>query len=198
MLFIRVSDAVEIKGVNDKIIQFSNKKRKGQIVKKFLLNRDENEVKFFEEELTTKMIPAKLLDSMNERPIKILITQSGNILIFQDMDCRAHFLMQDPSSGKIKQITFDELIPEEDAILCYDEEDDDWYLDDVDQVFMLHNIDDDDEASPLISFLNSNIDVDTERFEDTEIDKDIMDMELSNYIIHSEGGGIIVNGVLTI
>lgn len=193
MLFIRVSDAVEIKGIENEIIQFSNKKRKGQIVKKFSLDRDENEVKFFQEELTTKMIPAKLLKMMDERPIKILITQAGNILIFQDMDCRAHFLTQDPSSGKIKQVTFDELIPEEDSILCYDEEDNDWYLDDVDQVFMMHNIDD-DEVSPLITFLNSNLDI--EELDDTEIEKDIMDMELSNYIINSEGGGIIVNGIL--
>ena len=184
MLFLRISDSAEIKG-KDEIIQFTKNKRKGNKIIKFTVTKDHENVddafKFFYEVLTTRMIPKKSLNILSEHPIKVVVTATGNVLAFQDLDCRINFLVLDDITGKVEKKTFDNLLAQEDSIICGD--DGDWYLDDVDSTFVMYydgEFDDDGEAEEI-----------AEGIEDDEF----VNMELSNYIISSENGGLIINNI---
>jgi hypothetical protein len=183
MLFIRINDNAEIAGENE-IINFTKEKRKGNIVKKFILNKKHEDtddaLEYFYEELITKMIPKKSMSLLENHPIKILTTSNENIIVFQDLDCKISFLTIDNFSGKIVPINFDDIIAQEDSILCYDGED--WYLDDVDSTFIFYYDGEFDDCE--LEDIESELEAD--EFEN---------MDLSNYIINSENGGIIINNI---
>ena len=188
MLFLRISDSSEIKSVDFDTIQFTKNKRKGNIVRKYVLEKEHENVdaafRFFDDELVTRMIPKKSLGILKGHPIKVIVTQQGNILAFQDLDCKVHFLVIDPSTGRVEKKTFDDLIAQEDSIIC--DSDGDWILDDVDSTFILYydgEFDDDGEAEAIEDG------IETDEFEN---------MELSNYIINSENGGLIINNIYVI
>lgn len=169
MIFIRTNDASKIT-IESGDFSFYNSNRKGNIVKKF--NIKENELDFFYDTLETKMIPKKSVDVLKSHPVKLLLTSGENIITFQDLDCKVSFLTMG-EEGKIIKKTFDELIPEED-ILCYNEQDQDWYLDQIELISMAYIEDDEDE------------------------DDEFKDIELSKYIITSDNGGIIINNIFVI
>jgi len=172
MLFLRTNDDVNII-TKDGTMCYNNNKRKGQQVLKFKINReDEDKITFFEDELISRMIPKNAIHIFQDHPIKIVQTSSGNVIAFQDLDCKIHFLTLDPITGEIEKISFDEIDSNDDSILCYDEDSKDWYIDDVESIYVI--------------YLN-----DEER-DDTEFEN----MELSNYLISSDNGGIIVNQIL--
>lgn len=173
MLFIRTSDHAGI-ATHDGVIKFSKEKRKGNTAKKFYIQN--NEIVFIEEELLTRMIPKNSRFLLDENPIKIITTSIGNSLVFQDIDNSVSFLKINDETGIIEKVKFEDIVANEDAILCYDENSD-WYIDDVESVLMIwgdtlnrHEIEDD--------FFNK-----IEHF--------------SDYIINSENG-MILNNILII
>ena len=184
MLFIRTTDSSEITTSNG-IISFDKNKRKGNVVKKFRLNKEqtsqEDAVTFFDEELLIKMIPKNSQDLLKKHPMKLIETSNNNVLIFQDLDCHAKFLVVDNDTGKIKTVAFDDLIAQEDTILCYSPDDQEWYFDDVESIFIMFSDGEFDDANS--EAIESGVEVD--EFEN---------MELSKYIINSENG-IIINNI---
>ena len=174
MLFLRTNDSVEI-ATNDGQITFNTHNRKGNEIIKFKL--DNGIISYFNELLITKMIPKKSINMLKYHPIKMILTDNQNVLAFQDLDCKVKFLVID-DTGKITQKEFDNLT-QDDSILCYDGED--WYIDDVESISVIYY----DEDKEVI---------------DEELDEDdkFEDMELSNYIISSENGGIVINNIFVI
>lgn len=181
MLFMRTYDDVELTTPNGSI-SYSTHKRKGQKVLKFRINNEETDnekkIEFFEEELVCKMIPKKSLNILQNHPIKFLTTSSGDIFAFQDIECKVHFLTIDSVTGKIEKVTFDELDSENDSIICYDAETGDWYLDDVDEIYIFYD--------------TEELDINDEDEEEDEV----YNVNLSNYIINSDTGGVICNRIL--
>ena len=116
------------------------------------------------------MIPKKSSDALNDHPVKLIMTSNQNIFVFQDLDCKARFLTY--NNGTIEPKFFEELTNDE-SILCYDENTEDWYLDDVELL--------------SISYI-ADLDLD---------DIEFKDIELSKYIIYSNNG-IIVNNIFII
>lgn len=186
MLFMRTYDDVEITTKDNKIISYSTHKRKGQKVLKFIINNEEQDnekkISFFEDELICKMIPKKSLNILKTHPIKFITTDSGNIFAFQDIECKVHFLTINSIDGKIEKTTFDEL-DINDSIICYDNETGDWYLDDIDEFYIFYD--------------TEYLEEDTDELEVDMPDDEII-VNLSNYIINSENGGIICNRILVI
>ena len=73
MLFIRISDYADIYTFN-KPFKFLNNKRKGNIVKKFIIDKTiQGKIKIFEDELQSKMIPKKSINILKGHPIKTLV-----------------------------------------------------------------------------------------------------------------------------
>ena len=184
MLFIRTTDSSEII-TKTGIISFDKNKRKGNVVKKFRINKEqtsqEDAISYFEEKLLIKMIPKNSQDLLEKHPIKLIETSNNNILIFQDLDCHAKFLVVDNDTGKIKTVAFDDLIAQEDTILCYSPEDQEWYFDDVESIFIMFSDGEFDDGNS--EAIKSGVEAD--EFEN---------MELSKYIINSENG-IIINNI---
>lgn len=185
MIFLRTNDSANITTESGSF-NFLNNNRKGNIVKKFLLAEKDNlkevlnsldlqsnPIHFFLEELQTKMIPKKSVENFKYHPVKLILTQNQNILVFQDFDCKISFLTFE--DGEIIKKKFEDLIPEEDSILCYDDNSDDWYLDDIKIVSM--------------AFLYN---------EEDEEDEEFKDIKLSNYIITNDNGGLIINNIFII
>ena len=168
MIFLRTNDSASF-SCESGSFTFINNNRKGNIIKKFNLINDE--ISYYYDELNTKMIPKKSLDSFKTHPAKLILTQNQNVLVFQDLDCKINFLTF--NNGKIEKKKFEDLIPEEDAIICYDN--DDWYLDDIKIVSM--------------AFLQD---------EENKEDEEFKNIELSNYILISNEGGMIINNIFII
>jgi hypothetical protein len=167
MIFLRTNDSASLT-CDSGSFNFVNNNRKGNSIKKF--NLVDGEVSYYYEELNTKMIPKKSLDIFRTHPVKLILTQNQNILVFQDLDCKINFLTF--NNGKIIKKKFEDLIPEEDSIICYDEQED-WYLDDIKIVSM--------------AFLEEDIE-----------DEEFKNIELSNYVLISNEGGMIINNIFII
>lgn len=173
MLFLRTNDSAKIKNESG-FISFENQKRKGNIVKKFSLEKPKginDEIYYLYQELQTKMIPKNSLNIINNHPIKLILTSNQNILVFQDIDCKAKFLTIKDENVQMK--IFEDLNSNDDNILCYDETIDDWYLDDIELL--------------SISYLN----------ELNNYDEEFKDIKLSKYILYSEYG-LIINNIFVI
>lgn len=184
MLFIRISDYVDIYTFK-KPFKFLNNKRKGNIVKKFIIDKTiEDQIKFFEDDLQSKMIPKKSINILKSHPIKTLVLCDGKSISFQDIDCKVRFLIIN-DAGEIEQVTFDELAVD-DSIICYDDEGNEWYLNDIDLTSIVYMSDEYEEK------------INDEDISDEEDDDFFDDVELSNYIICSDNGGIIINGIMVI
>ncbi len=181
MLFIRISDYADIYTFN-KPFKFLNNKRKGNIVKKFIIDKTiQGKIKIFEDELQSKMIPKKSINILKGHPIKTLVLCDGKTISFQDIDCKVRFIIVN-DEGEFEQVMFDELAVD-DSILCYDEEDNDWYLNDIDLTSVVYMSDEYEDCFD----------------EDDKDDDDYFDdVTLSNYIICSDNGGIIINGIMVI
>lgn len=173
MLFIRTNDSAKIKSESG-FVSFENQKRKGNIVKKFSLDKlkeASDEINYINEKLDTKMIPKNSLNIINHHPIKLILTSNQNILVFQDIDCKANFLTIKDGDVQLKK--FEDLNSNDDSVLCYDENADDWYIDDIELL--------------SISYLNDL----------NNYDEEFKDIELSKYILFSEYG-IIINNIFVI
>lgn len=171
MLFIRISDYSAITTPNpNKPLVFATNKRKGNTVTKF--NIVDGNIRFIDNELISKMIPKNSKNILKDNPIKIISVQSGRILAFQELEDSAYFLKLNDETGKIEKVKFEDLVPNEDSILCYDGFD--WYLDDIVYVVMIMD----------------------DNYEENIDDDEIGDSpELSSYIISTEDG-IIVNDIM--
>jgi hypothetical protein len=143
-MFIRTRDDIKIiSGDNNPISYISfvdsddikRSNRKWNIVKKFRINK--NELDFFDDELTCKMIPKqhKIFSSID---IKLIMTSDSNLLIFQEFaEYPCKFLTIDDDSGFINTIDFFDIQLDKTEILCYDFTTSDYYLTGVQSAILL-------------------------------------------------------------
>lgn len=163
MLSIRVTDNAQIESVHGEKIIFEEANRKGNIVKKFKLNG--NDVSFFDEVLNVKMIPKQSQEEINSHPICVVETE-GPSIVFQSIASHVKFIRIN-DDGFFELVDFCDLSPNDDEILMYDELTEDYVLIPVSDVYIVNEIDPEDNP-------------------------------LSNYVLLSENGGIVINGIMVI
>ena len=179
-MFIRTRDSVKmVEGTKE--ISFLNSNRKGNVVKKIKIS--DGDVQFFDDELLNRMIPKKDIQIFDNKEIKIIITANNDMLTYQDfkdMNCKFLILNDD----EVTTIEFDEIVPDDTEILCYDLEIDDYYF---------------AKVSVVLSLQYEHL-LDGE--EDTQVEENNLTFKrelatLSNYILYSEPyTGIILNNIL--
>ncbi len=124
-MFIRIQDSVNIVNEKNKTFNFLTHYRKGNIAKKFQIK--DTKIEFFEDTLTSRKIPKKQISVM-QKDIKTIVTEDHKTLIYQDfpeVPCR--FIIMD-TDDQYDTIEFDELVPGETEILCYDKKLEDYYF----------------------------------------------------------------------
>jgi len=155
-MFIRISDLDKIQKKHI-IFDFFNAKRKGNAVKKFIVQN--NEIVYFENEiLEAKKIPKNVKDSMPHIPIFVVVA-GENELVFQDINQTVNFLKLE--DDKISKANFFEL-QEDDDILIYDNDLEDYNIVSIDELIIIDDnekIDDLDQncLSPYIIYTETGI-----------------------------------------
>jgi hypothetical protein len=126
-MFIRTKDSVKITDNNYQHFSFLNTSRKGNTILKFELAN--NDVRFYADELNIRMVPKDKVYLVQQKDIKIVTTEDGLSLIFQDFEEEpVKFLSPDEDTDEIKLIDFFDLIPEQTDILCFDNETEGYYF----------------------------------------------------------------------
>jgi len=185
-MFIRTKDNVKIIDNNNQTFHFLDSNRKGNIIHKFELKG--GAIRFFDDELNVRMIPKDKIHVM-QKDIKIINTEDGNSLVYQDFDespCR--FLILNEVTDLIEEIEFYELTPEDTEILCFDTILEDYYFAKI----------------AFIGILTLELDIDGEEITDAKTTENntIFNNELntlSRYIIGTNSNeGIILNNIMII
>lgn len=118
-MFIRTKDNTKITDNNYQNFHFLNSNRKGNIALKFEIIK--NDVRFFADELEIKMIPKDKTSVLEKKDIKIISTEDGNSLVYQDFEENPiKFLSLNEETDEIEDLEFYEIIPEQTEILCFD------------------------------------------------------------------------------
>lgn len=188
-MFIRTRDTVKIFDENGNQFSFLNSNRKGNLVKKFVLDYTNNKIESVSEELESKMIPKKQLSLFENKEIKIIITAGNDTLIFQDFkENPCKFVRQDDETDELSVIDFDEIVPDETEIICYN------ITKDVDFFYP-------SKVEMIFSIIFEQLINDEEDIQTVENNKNfIRELKtLSNYILYSEPRkGLILNNILVI
>jgi len=131
------------------------------------------------------MIP-KHDKTLERKDIKIITTNEGNSLIYQDFfEVPVKFIFMDDSSNELAEIEFDEITPEETEICCFDRDLEDYYFAKVAWTTIL-------EYSPL-----SEEDKDEEEKLNAQYLKELN--SLSRYINYTFlNTGLILNNIMVV
>lgn len=179
-MFIRTFDSSTfLMNVNNNIVTIAPKKRKGNTVIGFDLDKNKKEIKLTDRVLNLRMVPKNDKVFLRRSPLKILVLDSGDSIVFQDFSlnqssAQVRFLKLF-DTGYILPESFEDLT-EGDSILVYDS-DADYKVCDIEELIEIENTEDEDNYS--------------ESDDGENIDK------LSNYIIQDDMG-LIINNIFVI
>ena len=126
MIFLRLSDHVEIEAEEGPVV-VANSTRKYNQVTHFKFSHGEFE--FFQEELNTKMIPKEDMKIFSEHPFILLETEHASLL-YQDIKESSVFFVLTEDDDEILPTTISELT-EDDTILIWDEDTEDYVYSEV-------------------------------------------------------------------
>jgi len=176
MVFFRTTDDANILGMQGSF-DFETSKRKGNIAKRVSLSIGrEHPISFYEELLVPRIVPSEAFEVLENQPIKVIVTSKNKVFTFQEFGCVVNFLTLNDDTGVITPISFANICPGEHSILCLDEDagEDEWYLDDVEDTFVVFPT---NEEQP---------------------ESDVKAPELSRYMIGAPEGGFIINNIIII
>lgn len=184
-MFIRTKDNVKIIDNDYQPFSFLNTTRKGNFALKFELVQ--NDIRFFADELSIRMIPKDKVYILHEKEIKIVTTEDGLSLIFQDFtEEPVKFVSPDDDTDELRLIDFFDILPDQTEICCFDAETEGYYYSKIAY------------TSILVRVVGDEIELDTKSEESNKVFVNELNT-LSRYIIGSKPKeGIILNGIMVI
>lgn len=184
-MFIRTKDNVKISDKNYETFTFLNTTRKGNTALKFeIIN---NDIRFFADEFNARMIPKDKTYILQDKEIKILTTEDGLSIIYQDFDEDPCNFLTLEDDDEIKLIDFYDIIPDQTEIFCLDSKSEGYYYSKVAYTSVIGHI-----------VVDMDIELDKKSIESNKVFTNEFNT-LSRYIIGSNPKeGIILNGIMII